>query len=319
MYIVERIKEIWQEMSRDKKRLADTVLHAGAKRVLGEVVAGEYFGRTGTRTIPDLDMLLSFILIMLEAITSMGSSAVERQLSTRCPNVDTYLDDGFAAALERGTLKNTLSAYSSLKGRCRERGVLQMASFAELYSEWIEKTAIYVADVQSVYRVVTFNELYSLWDTEHAAKYLAIQYKLNMKRHCDQRRVFVYDSRYWENRELLRRLLIEVSVHYGLGIRARVYSVEQLNEKGRGFPYPLEAFAVYDRTCYAVAIFGKYSGKTYVNFIHREALIRDAIEVFDGIYDAATPAMVWVRKHKKILTADDHTVKEKRLKYIKEL
>lgn len=171
--------------------------------------------------------------------------------------------------------------------------------------------------MRSVLRIVSYNELSTLWESAASTKYLATHHALISKRHCDLRRAFIYDATYWLNPELLKRLLVELAVQRKIGINVRVCSSEQLVEKGKGYYYPLDAFGTYDRKCLAVSI--PHPTRSFVNFIHKEKQVKDAIDVFDGIYDSAEPAETWANKHRRISKREDDDVIKYRVKEIVKL
>src|SRR6185369_17063209 len=158
---------------------------------------------------------------------------------------------------------------------------------AEAYSLWIEKTALYLQECRSTVRAVSFNELTHLWDKPSGIAYLATHYLLRKKRACDSRRVFIYDKSYFETAPLLRRLFAEVFVQLAAGVNVSLCSMEQLQQIGKGYYYPLLSFGTYDR--FAMGVLIPHNTNPMVKLIHNETQIRDAITILDDIYDGAEP------------------------------
>lgn len=301
MYIYERIRDLWTSLTSDKKKLADAILHTFAKKILGNTIADEYFKKTNDNLKQLSKNDLTKLLLYLEAVKLMSTNDVQKEFSSTSRVLPLYLSEALSSVIE--SEPSILSVYTEARSDIPEEQALTEASYVESYFDWIDKNVNYLKDVKSILRIVSFNELSTVWGKSAANNYLAAHYKLRLQRHCDLRRVFVYDSNYMLNVELLRQLLIEIAVQIEIGINVRVCSYEQLREKGKGYYYPLEAFGTYDRFCLAVLI--SHPSKSLVHFIHKEKQVRDAIEVYDNIYDTAEPAPLWQTKHKKALSTED--------------
>ena len=132
---------------------------------------------------------------------------------------------------------------------------------------------------------MSFNEFTHLWDKPFGLDYLATHYLLRTKRGCDSRRVFIYDRTYWENTILLKRLFAEIQIQVEAGVNARVCSMEQLQQIGKGYYYPLLSFGIYDR--FAMGVLIPHDTCSVVKLIHDEKQIRDASIILDDIFPPA--------------------------------
>lgn len=306
-YILDRIREIWSKLSKDKRRFLDVLLQSAAKKVLGETIAKEYLpirdseqAEASTAQLPQAEASIAQlpqIHIILVAVSLMPESRLVAGSINPHLTIVPYLAEALGSIVEQDTaaLLEYSKAYGELGDSSGEVGIEDAGAYAEAYSLWIEKTALYLQECRSTVRAVSFNEFTHLWDKSSGLDYLATHYLLRKKRGCDSRRVFIYDKTYWEDSMLLRRLFAEVYVQLEAGVNARVCSMEQLEQIGKGYYYPLLSFGTYDR--FAMGVLIPHNTNPVVKLIHDENQIRDAIIILDDIFDHAEPGLRWAKKH----------------------
>ncbi len=303
-YIPERLREIWANLSNDKRRFLDVLLHAVGRKVLGETLAKEYLPIRDTE-FAHASTELPQIHIILEAVFLMPDISLDTASNNPQLAIVPYLAEALASIVEQDpyALRGYSRAYGEVGEIVGSVGIEDAGAYAEAYSLWIEKTALYLQECRSTVRAVSFNELTHLWDKPSGIAYLATHYLLRKKRACDSRRVFIYDKSYFETAPLLRRLFAEVFVQLAAGVNVRLCSMEQLQQIGKGYYYPLLSFGTYDR--FAMGVLIPHNTNPMVKLIHNETQIRDAITILDDIYDGAEPGQRWAKKHE---TQMDSTV-----------
>lgn len=295
-YVLDRIREIWSKLSKDKRRFIDVLVHSAGKKVFGGTIAEEYLPIRDSASIETDSAQLPRIHIILVAVSLMPDSALNAASNKPLLAIVPYLAEALGSIVEQDSaaLFEYSKAYGELGDSTGKTGIEDAGAYAEAYNLWIEKTALYLQECRSTVRAVSFNELTHLWDKPFGLDYLATHYLLR-KRGCDSRRVFIYDKSYWENVLLLRRLFAEVCIQLEAGVNVRVCSMEQLQQIGRGYYYPLLSFGTYDR--FAMGVLIPHDTNPIVKLIHDEGQIRDAITILDDIYDQAEPGSQWVKKH----------------------
>lgn len=300
-YIVDRIREIWSKLSNDKRRFVDVLLHALGRKVLGETIAKEYMPISDSEAAKDSTAQLPQIHIIIQAVYLMPNARLGDASKNPHPAVVPYLAEALGSIVERDTvaLLEYSEPYRELTDSTGAGGIEDAGAYAEAYNLWIEKTALYLQECRSTVRAVSFNEFTHLWDKPSGLNYLATHYLLRSKRGCDSRRVFIYDKTYWENDILLNRLFVEVQVQLEGGVNVRVCSMEQLQQIGRGYYYPLLSFGTYDR--FAMGVLIPHDTNPVVKLIHDEKQIRDAISILDDIFDHAEPGLRWTKKHESLI------------------
>lgn len=296
-YILERIREIWSKLSKDKRRFLDVLLHSAAKKLLGETIAEEYFPVRDSESIETDATQLPQLHIVLVAVSLMPESRLDSASNNPRLAIGPYFAEAFGSIIEHdaSALLEYSKAYGELGSSAGEARIEDAGAYAEAYNLWIEKTALYLQECHSTVRAVSFNELTHLWDKPSGLDYLATHYLLRKKRGCDSRRVFIYDRSYWENVLLLRRLFAEIYTQLEAGVSVRVCSMEQLQRIGKGYYYPLLSFGTYDR--FAMGVLVPHDTNPIVKLIHDEKQIRDAITILDDIFDQAEPGSQWTKKH----------------------
>ena len=296
-YVLERIREIWSKLSKDKRHFLDVLLHAAGRKLLGETLAEEYMPLRSSESAEESAAQLPQIHIIIEAVYLMPDTRLDEASKNPHPAIVPYLAEALGSIVERDTaaLLEYSKAYDEVGGSVGAVGIEDVGAYAEAYNLWIEKTALYLQECRRTVRAVSFNEFTHLWDKPSGLDYLATHYLLRTKRGCDSRRVFIYDKTYWENELLLRRLFAEVQVQLEAGVNVRVCSMEQLQQIGRGYYYPLLSFGTYDR--FAMGVLIPHDTNPVVKLIHDEERIRDAITILDDIFDHAEPGLRWTKKH----------------------
>lgn len=294
-YIVERIREVWSKLSKDQRRFVDVVLHAVTRKLLGETIAKEY---APIRDSPaPIDPALAQIHIVVEAVELMRNHRLLTNSENPRRAIVPFLSEALASIVERDTpaLLEYSKPYDELTQTATATGIQDAGAYAEAYSSWIEKSALYLQDCKSTVRAVSHNELTHLWDKPSALDYLATHYLLRKRRGCDSRRVFIYDEAYADGSILVRRLFVEVQVQLEAGVTVRLASKQRLQQIGKGYYYPLLSFGTYDRTAMGVLI--PHDTKPIVRIIHDERQIRDAITLLDDIFDHAESALRWTQRN----------------------
>ncbi len=296
-YVLERIREIWSKLSKDKRRSLDVLLHSAGRKLLGETVANEYLPIRDTESVDARTEQLPEIHIILEAVRLMPDTRLNAAPNNPRLAIVPYLAEALGSIIEHdaGALLEYSKIYDELGDYAGGARLEDAGAYAEAYNVWIEKTALYLQECRSTVRAVSFNEFTHLWDKPSGINYLATHYLLRTKRGCDSRRVFIYDKTYWENMLLLRRLFAEVYVQLEAGVNVRVCSMEQLQQVGKGYYYPLLSFGTYDR--FAMGVLIPHDTNPIVKLIHDEQQIRDAITILDDIFDQAESGQRWAEKH----------------------
>lgn len=304
-YAAERIREIWSKLSKDKRRFLDVLLHAVARKTLGDTLAEEYVPVRDRDGPVDLPAQLPHVHIIVEAVRLMPEALATGNAGRPELAVVPYLGEALGSIVEHdaSAIQGYSGEYGELTGGTGGPQIESVGAYAEAYNSWIEKTALYLRDCRQTVRALSFNELTHLWDSPAAIDYLATHYLLRSKRHCDSRRVFIYDGSYFQTPALLQRLQAEVKVQLEAGVSVRVCSMEQLREIGKGYNYPLVSFGTYDRTAFGVLI--PHNTHPTVRLIHESRQIRDAVGILDDVFDRAEAGQIWATKHDRDM--DDST------------
>lgn len=302
-YVLERIREVWAKLSNDKRRFLDVLLHSAGKKLLGETVAKEYLPVRDTEPSDARTAQLPEVHIILEAVRLMPDARLNAAPNNPRLAIVPYLAEALGSIIEQDAvaLLEYSKVYDELGDSAGEARIEDAGAYAEAYNLWIEKTALYLQECRSTVRAVSFNEFTHLWDKPSGLNYLATHNMLRTKRGCDSRRVFIYDKTYWENPMLLRRLFAEVYVQLEAGVNVRVCSMEQLQQVGKGYYYPLLSFGTYDR--FAMGVLIPHDTNPLVKLIHDEQQVRDAITILDDIFDHAEPGRRWAEKHETQMDA----------------
>jgi hypothetical protein len=314
--IRERIREIWSKLSEDKRRILDSLLHPAAKNALSDAIHKE--------SLPILDplgeesaSLLREIHLMAEAVYLMPDIQLVTGLTDSRLGVVQYLGEalGSIVGCDVFALHEYSKAYGEISDSAHTARIGDAGAYAEAYNLWIDKTALYLQVCRKTVRAVSFNEFTHLWDQPSGLDYLATHQLLRERRGCDSRRVFIYDSRYWKDRMLLKRLFAEVQIQSAAGVSVRVCSMDQLKQAGKGYYYPLLSFGTYDRSAMGVLI--PHNINPVVKLIHERNQIRDAITILDDIFDQAETAAHWTKKHASLMNSDVRDFISERLTALK--
>jgi hypothetical protein len=301
--IRERVREIWSKLSLDKRRTLDSLLHPAARNALANTLHKEL--------LPIRDPLgdesasqLREIHLMIEAVYLMPDIQLGTGLTDSRLGVVPYLGEALGAIVECDAfaLHEYSKEYGEISDSAHSGRIGDAGAYAEAYNLWIDKTALYLQECRRTVRAVSFNEFTHLWDQPSGLDYLATHQLLRERRGCDSRRVFIYDSRYWKDRMLLKRLFAEVHIQSAAGVSVRVCSMDQLKQIGKGYYYPLLSFGTYDRAAMGVLI--PHNINPVVKLIHERNQIRDAIMILDDIFDQAETAASWTKKHASLMDSD---------------